>query len=87
MQLYVRIQAAQCHCTTQVGAKPCAIVAESHLFSVLGGRGGRQQGWGPRSRGLLRTALCWGAGSGGRALCLRSQILIHSFKAFFPCKF
>lgn len=47
MQLYVKIQAAQCHCTTQVRAKPYGIVAENNLFSFMGGGGGMQQGGGP----------------------------------------
>lgn len=70
MQLYVRIQAAQCHCMTQVGAKPCAIVAENHLFSVLGGEGGRQQGWGPRTHGTPQDGAVMGSRPRGQGALL-----------------
>lgn len=50
MQLYVKIQGAQSHCTTQVKAEPRGIVAENNLFSFMGPGGGQQRGT-PRGEG------------------------------------
>ena len=53
MQLYVKIQGAQCHCTVQVKAEPRGIVAENNLFSFMGqGEGGGTRTW----IGLFGTA-------------------------------
>ena len=90
MQLYVKIQATQCHCTTQVRVKPYGIVAENNLFSFMGGGGGMQQGGGPEDteRALQDSAVGVQSrrGEGQRVSSFSSQILPHIFKAFFSLK-
>lgn len=53
MQLYVKIQAAQCHCTTKVKAKPRGIVAPTQFVFV---HGTRRRVAGGGQRGSLRAA-------------------------------
>lgn len=71
MQLYVKIRAAQGHCTRQVKAEPRGIVAKSDLSPFMGRGGGG--GWRRTQRGPLRTALCGtsrGQGAGALPLFL-----------------